>query len=419
MEDKNAFLKQLKNVIYLSVVMARHMFPPFDILWVYCFAKKAGNDVIKAKPVSFAEYCHSSGDKFTIIEKEQKRKVYEPAYFGKTEGNEHEFFSKPIYIAELNNVSILGGTGLVLSRDEAITDVCVNDTDNRVRYVSGAIRRANKKRFYLEVQGQTEEIDKAINLCGLAACNYYHLTFEILSRFGYIKQYCDECDIPVLIDAGIQKIPQFMELAKHILGERTIVFVPEYKRILCRKLIQPSMNTWMPMNVIKKYDFRVSDNLIARSAVDNIRQATNDYRLGKANKKVFISRKNAFLSRIENEEEVADLFRRNGFEIICTEDLNYREQVELFSSASCIVGASGAALTNLVYCNPGTVFGCMIPEKYNFCIYSSLAYMVGCKVLFFDAAITKHGSTISTEQCKVNIDECGKYIKKLEELINT
>lgn len=417
MESKNIFPKYLGKAKHLCVRLVRIALPPLDVFYINYAARKMGNIVVKAEPVSFDNYCNDTGSKMTIIENEQDRIVYEPAYFGKTESKEHVFKSKPVYIAELRNAIVLGGTGLVLSNDKVLTDICANDTDNRVKYVSGAIRRANKKCFYMEVNPDIENIDAAINLCGLAATNYYHLTFEILSRYGYVKDYLDDGSIPVLIDAGIQKYPQFVELVKYIIGERQVVYVPEYKRIHCNKLIQTSMNTWMPMNVRKKNDFRISDNLIAKSAVDNIREATTNYRLEKGNKKIFISRKNASLSRVINEAEVAELFKQNGFEIICTEDLSYKEQVELFSSASCIVGASGAALTNLVYCKPGAVFGCIIPMKYEFCIYSSIAHMVGCSVLFLDAKIARYAVAISAEQCRVDIVECQKYINELSNLI--
>lgn len=409
--------KVIGRVSYLCIRLIRKIFPPFDIFCLHYFAEKKGNIIIKAKTVPFAEFCLANDGMLTILEKEQDRVVYEPAYYGKTEGKEHIFKSKSVYIAELNNVSILGGTGLVLSGNKVITDICVNDSDNRVQYVSGAIRRADRNWFYLEAQSEVEEIGCAINLCGLAACNYYHLTFEILSRYGYIKDYLDDCNIPVLVDAGIRKYSQFVDLAKTILENRQIIFVPEYKRIRCRRLIQPSMNTWMPMNVKRKNDFRMSDNLIAKSAIENIREATKTYRLERENKKIFISRRKTSLSRITNEVEVAELFRQNGFQVICTEDLSYKEQVELFSSASCIVGASGAALTNLVYCNSGAVFGCIIPKKYGFCIYSSIAHLLGCKILYLDARVEKSGTAISIEQCRVDMDECREYIKELNKMM--
>lgn len=410
--------KGIGRVSYLCIRLIRKIFPSFDISCLRYFAKKNGNILIKTKTVSFADFCLANDGALTILEKEQDRVVYEPPYYGKTEGKEHIFKSKSVYIAELSNVSILGGTGLVLSGNKVITDICVNDSDNRVQYVAGAIRRADRNWFYLETQRAVEEIGCAINLCGLAACNYYHLTFEILSRYGYVKDYLDDCNIPVLMDAGIQKYSQFVDFAKIILGKRQIIFVPEYKRIRCRRLIQPSMNTWMPMNVKRKNDFRMSDNLIAKSAIENIREATKTYRLERENKKIFISRRKTSLSRITNEVEVAELFRQNGFEVICTEDLSYKEQVELFSSASCIVGASGAALTNLVYCNPGTVIGCIIPKKYKFCIYSSIAHMVGCKSLFLDAVIERHERAISIEQCRVDLDECKGYVNELNIMVN-
>ena len=220
----------------------------------------------------------------------------------------------------------------------------------------------------------------------------------------------------ILLDEGAKKFPQFKELIETVLPAERIVYVPIFSLVNCKEVIYPSMNTWMPLNVKKKDMFRISDNLIAESAVQNIREAASRYIKKKSNRKLYISRRNSVVSRIKNASEVEKLFKEDGFELVCTEDYSYQEQVALFSSACCIVGASGAALTNLIYCNPGTVFGCIIPKQYNFFIYSTIADIVGCKMLFFNPEISKETRYTATDEYHIDIDECEKYIRELNKM---
>ena len=419
MNNRNIWSRSIKYLVWISVCIVRKIFPPFDIFCIKYLAKKNGNKIVRLEPKPIKEYCVESRGKVTIVEEGQNRGVYEPAYYLKSNDKEYLVESQEIYIAEMTDVTVHGGTGIIITENYALTDIVANDVDNRVKYEAGAIRRGRKKTFYIEMDKNVESIERAISLCGLASSNYYHLTFEILSRYEYVKKILGENDVWVLLGEDARKYPQYEELINCVLKGVHIKYIPQYKGIRCKKLIYPSMNTWMPMNVMRKYDFRISDNCIAESAVSNIRKATKDIRIDIADKdnKIFISRKNSQLSRVVNEKEVAALFERKGYKIVCTEDFGYEEQVRLFSSASCIVGASGAALTNLVYCNKGTVFGCIIPQKYKFCIYSSIAHMVGCKCLYLDAKVTKMGTAISTEQYMVDLDQCYGYIDELERMI--
>jgi hypothetical protein len=55
-----------------------------------------------------------------------------------------------------------------------------------------------------------------------------------------------------------------------------------------------------------------------------------------------------------NEEELAARLAREGFEIIAPQAMSSKQQIEAFSSADVIVGASGSAMFNVVFCHPGT-----------------------------------------------------------------
>jgi capsular polysaccharide biosynthesis protein len=83
------------------------------------------------------------------------------------------------------------------------------------------------------------------------------------------------------------------------------------------------------------------------------------------NKRIYISRKDASVNRrIFNEDELIEMLKGFGFEILLLTNLTIFEQVEMFNAASIVIGAHGAGFSNLVFCEPGTKVLEFFPDKY-------------------------------------------------------
>lgn len=99
----------------------------------------------------------------------------------------------------------------------------------------------------------------------------------------------------------------------------------------------------------------------------------------KGAKKILIGRAGAKHRFWANEEEVLEHLRPQGFTRIECSRLTLREQAEVFRSAEMVVGAHGAALTNLVFCRPGTrVVELFSPRYVNPC-YRDLCAAAGLR----------------------------------------
>jgi len=70
--------------------------------------------------------------------------------------------------------------------------------------------------------------------------------------------------------------------------------------------------------------------------------------------RLYISRGNSSNRKCVNENAVTTMLIRHGFSILYPGELTFSEQVEAFSAAKFIVGPSGAAMFNVVFCQPGT-----------------------------------------------------------------
>jgi hypothetical protein len=70
-------------------------------------------------------------------------------------------------------------------------------------------------------------------------------------------------------------------------------------------------------------------------------------------KRIYISRRAAKRSPI-NEEQVEVLFRKYGFEIVKTENLELLKEITLISQANILAGVHGAGLANMVWLEPGS-----------------------------------------------------------------
>ena len=66
-------------------------------------------------------------------------------------------------------------------------------------------------------------------------------------------------------------------------------------------------------------------------------------------KKIYITRRSTDKRRILNDDEVSAFLESRGFEVIASEKLSVRGQIELFSQAKTIVAPHGAALANMIF----------------------------------------------------------------------
>jgi capsular polysaccharide biosynthesis protein len=72
-----------------------------------------------------------------------------------------------------------------------------------------------------------------------------------------------------------------------------------------------------------------------------------------AGRRLFITRGAQGPRHLENETDLLHLAVAHGYERVEPQRLSLHEQASLFQSAAAVVGVKGAALSNLVFCQPG------------------------------------------------------------------
>jgi capsular polysaccharide biosynthesis protein len=71
-------------------------------------------------------------------------------------------------------------------------------------------------------------------------------------------------------------------------------------------------------------------------------------------KRIYISRNDARLRRVRNEEKICSLLEARGFQRVALAGLPIARQVQLFRQADAVVAPHGAGLAHTAWCKPGT-----------------------------------------------------------------
>lgn len=386
--------------------------------FIYIWAKvtdvysESGNKVKLLSYSNIKQYCLKHNEKYIVLEPPQDRPVCIPAFFERSEEKIVSFTSPEVYLAQLHNVTISGQSSIILSENECLYDPFISDTDKRLDIkFSNVIGNINGQ-ILVETAPTCKTISEGIFLMGFASSNYYHLCVEIMSRLKYVDSFEEYHKLPIIVDKIMLKVPQYCEILKAFNRcKHPIIEIGKSDTFKVEKLIYPSYNTWMPINVKKREMIRPSDFLLAQSGLENIRSYIK-FASVKQDRKIFISRKNTAAARLGNENAIASLFQKYGFEIIHTENLTYMEQVALFHSAQCVAGASGAALTNIIYCQPDTEIICIIPREYEFYMYSTIAYMLNLKSVYLDARVTQKTAYTASDIFELDENYCERFLKQ-------
>jgi capsular polysaccharide biosynthesis protein len=316
---------------------------------------------------------------------------YSPTFNLSIEGKEFNkiAYGYKKYGIEIKDVEIIACSDLVLiNSNNALYDLKEANLQGRYAYTDEAIVCYEKSKCLLKKENKSEVIiDEAISLIGNYSWNFYHMMFEILTKFRNIHESNISLKIPVIIDKICLDIPQYLELINIFNNpKREIISLKKGERYKVNKLYYFSKVNLIPPNYITGSEIKDCDTLFDLTSLEYLRSKLLTHGSRKDfPKRIFLTRKNASNRRKYNEQEVFDVLKGFRFEEIIPENYSIADQVRMFNSAEIIVGGSGAAFTNLIFCSEGCKAIIFTYNELPFSGFSTLAKFAAVDLVYLTA----------------------------------
>jgi capsular polysaccharide biosynthesis protein len=234
------------------------------------------------------------------------------------------------------------------------------------------------------------ELDAGIAVFGAGCANWYHWLIEILPA-AMLTRGTDHIpgNVPLLVPSFALEHPTFHDALTAAAGERRCVPLGPKEQVRVKDLFTVDPLVHGPMNLAPGAWPEPSDYAQNSDALHLFRQAIIDG-LGlapaKPNRRLFLARTD--VRRSYNQDDCARIAQRHGFEVVYPETMSFRDQVAAYLDSEVIMGASGAAFANMLFCQNGAKALTWLPKEYSgFCAYSNLAAAVGVdlRCIFFNA----------------------------------
>jgi hypothetical protein len=369
---------------------------------------------------AYAKQCDK--DSYHLIESNRETVVMSTRYFGEDAIPMERFALPDAYWASLHHGKIIGGSSVVVTSDrKMLYDLLVscdlynaNITDDGLFMLFGKPHHIGDRYFYSYLHKKGKSIEKGICLASNMSCNYYHFMFQVAAKLYYVDRVGFDKSIPLLIDEQALSIPQMKEVIEKLnKSERKII--PLQSRVLYEVgdlycISDP--NVVIPNRKTMSYD-RSHAFAFDKKALDYLRRGIMDTTT-KDNvpfaKRIFLSRKDCNRRNI-NENELKPILDKYGFEFVYSGEMDILSQARMFNQAEYIIGPSGAAFTNLLFCSKGCQVLLFVSHHHNTTCYSSLAAPLDVDTLF----LAGNGNTTKLQSrfYKINPELLEQYLQNL------
>ena len=316
------------------------------------------------------------------------------------------------YAVHLKNATVLGSSNLiVLPSGRVLYDLPFYDVEKRYLYTDYKIIKL-KDRKITYWKGVRHTIDKAVWMGGNFSWNFYHFIYEFAIKFCKLRELDITADIPVLIDQICLNIPQYKEIID-MLNEKghPLVGVAQDGFFEVNELFYVNCPNFIPPENKDDNDGRSSDIQYDIDALKDLRNFLLPHASSQTfPKRIFLSRKHASVRRRFNEEELIRVCADFGFEVVFPEKLTFREQLGLFNQAEWIIGGSGAAFANLLFCKEKSKVLMFFKTRMPGSCFSTIAQVSGVDLRYITEETPEMKIQVNTIQDPFEIDL--SYLRK-------
>lgn len=315
----------------------------------------------------------------------------------------------PVNQINLKNATVIGGSNIILKDNKALYNHNIGENVNYSDIAFHDYRETYKlgrNKIYLSSM-QRIKMEKGISFCINYNFNYYHFVLECLSKFQLLEMSDIDISWPIIIDKTARDIPQFQELlAIFNKPKRKVIYVDRLQQVDVEDLFIFTPIHYLPANYLDIYAISCKDVAFNRSNILFLRKTIMDS-IGKgltehpSHNKIFISRHN-FKRRSYNNDEIQASLEALGYTTVYPEKLTFTEQVKAFNNAECIVAASGAALTNIIFCRPNTKIYVLTNVYIDLSIFSTIAKYLDLDMTYVIADSTESKELHSSFHIHVN-----------------
>ncbi|MEP0984908.1 glycosyltransferase family 61 protein [Ekhidna sp.] len=270
---------------------------------------------------------------FKIYEKDA---VLKPLFPYEEKGTNRHVKFEESFVLEVPNSIIVGLDGYVVFEGKQV----IEETTRRWHHYS------DHKLFQNGVISEVETIEKTVAVIAASASQCFtHWMLHILPR------------LKLLMESGLTYDYLYVPKLTYAFQKDTLEFIG----IDNSKLIEAENDTVIKANKVIVpsliYGVAAVRPSWACQFVKDTFLPTNE-RKSTTKRRLYISRKisttKGYRRYVVNEKEVLFYLESLGFEQVIMEDYSVVRQAKLFSESEIIVAAHGAALTNVIFCKPGT-----------------------------------------------------------------
>ena len=202
----------------------------------------------------------------------------------------------------------------------------------------------------------TGKYNGAIHLLTGELNNYYHWLMDLVARIepeSYGRNLKFPCLPGPLLVPGAWRDLQPSPPHEYQTASLDLLLHPNATR---RGMSPPECVFVKYLNYMPRAGGAFDPNPSVLAIFDELRRAVlGDQPRPGNNRKLYLSRREVTGRRMTNEPAIIEMVQAAGYEIVNPGALSFADQITLFDHASHIIAPHGAALTNILFCRPGTV----------------------------------------------------------------